>query len=185
MNPLTRIFRPPEEHHIHTVQHEGETLAGISLWYTGSSRNWRDILDSNPGLDIRRIQIGDTIRIPEHLVRRRTALPARYARIGGRRYSRAALRAPASDARPASGSAATVINPASSAPSPSVEAVSDRAGDHGAVGNVSTNLAAHPAPVGDSRETLDEDLVRERLLDAVLAVRCSSADTKAGECVKE
>lgn len=59
----------------HTVQFSGETLAMIAKWYTGNAYNWQAILDVNPGLDIKRIRIGEVISIPTNLMIRQTDMP--------------------------------------------------------------------------------------------------------------
>ncbi len=59
----------------HTISREGETLMGISGWYTGSSSNWKRILDANPGLDPNRLQLGSVIDIPAELVKKTTPMP--------------------------------------------------------------------------------------------------------------
>jgi hypothetical protein len=61
---------------MHVVSYQGETLGLISKWYTGSSANWKRILNANPALKPTRMRIGDNIRIPRYLVRRHEALPA-------------------------------------------------------------------------------------------------------------
>jgi hypothetical protein len=57
----------------HTVTYQGETLASIAKWYTGSSSNWQTIRDANPELDPRKIRIGTTIQIPRELALRSDA----------------------------------------------------------------------------------------------------------------
>jgi hypothetical protein len=59
----------------HTVTHQGETLASIAKWYTGSSSNWQMIRDANPDLDPRKIRIGTSIQIPRDLALRSDAPP--------------------------------------------------------------------------------------------------------------
>jgi hypothetical protein len=60
----------------HTISFPGETLALIALWYTGQASNWQLVLQHNPGLDVLKMQRGDTIRIPKSLVIKETPLPA-------------------------------------------------------------------------------------------------------------
>lgn len=59
----------------HTVTHQGETLASIAKWYTGSSSNWQVIKEANPELDPRKIRIGTTIQIPRDIALRSDAPP--------------------------------------------------------------------------------------------------------------
>jgi hypothetical protein len=59
----------------HTVKWPGENLSSISRWYTGSSTNWSSLVRANPGIHPRRIKIGDSIRIPEVLLRTKQPLP--------------------------------------------------------------------------------------------------------------
>lgn len=66
---------PAVQFHYHTVKYPGETLGSIAKWYTDDTSNWELILDANPGLDPRRIRLGDEIAIPEELVRRREEMP--------------------------------------------------------------------------------------------------------------
>lgn len=61
----------------HTVSFPGETLGAIAAWYTGSVENWRKIAQYNEGLEVNKIRIGDTILIPEALVKQRSAMPSR------------------------------------------------------------------------------------------------------------
>lgn len=56
------------EYHEHTVQLSGETLGLIAAWYTGTPSHWKEIQSHNPGLDVHRIKINDTIKIPESLL---------------------------------------------------------------------------------------------------------------------
>ena len=64
----------------HTVRHHGETLAIISGWYTGKIRNWSQVKKHNAKLNIHRINIGDTIRIPLDMVKRSNSLPISFVR---------------------------------------------------------------------------------------------------------
>ncbi|MGB5985182.1 MAG: hypothetical protein WBG37_07740, partial [Desulfobacterales bacterium] len=59
----------------HTVKWPGENLSSISLWYTGSSKNWVRLIRANPGTHPRRIKIGDSIQIPKALLRTNRPLP--------------------------------------------------------------------------------------------------------------
>ena len=59
----------------HTVQSAGETLIAIARWYTGHGDNWGRLAKANPGLDPRRMDIGDTILIPKELLTTRQPMP--------------------------------------------------------------------------------------------------------------
>ncbi|RIK99980.1 MAG: hypothetical protein DCC75_14165 [Proteobacteria bacterium] len=76
----------------HIVKFQGETLAVISKWYTGDSQNWQRIQAANPGLDVRRMRMGQVIRIPRILVIKETPLPA--SAIGSTRNPRQPDRQP-------------------------------------------------------------------------------------------
>lgn len=62
----------------HKVRHRRETLFSIALWYTGSGMNWPRLTEANPDIDPRRIRIGDTVLIPEDLLRTRRPMPADF-----------------------------------------------------------------------------------------------------------
>ncbi len=62
----------------HRVTYSGETLALIALWYTGKATNWGLIQEANPGLNPKRISLGQTISIPESLVTRSEPMPRRF-----------------------------------------------------------------------------------------------------------
>ncbi len=55
----------------HTIKVAGETLGAISKWYTGTPAHWQEIQQANPGLRANRLQIGQTVNIPDSLVIRR------------------------------------------------------------------------------------------------------------------
>ena len=63
---------------VHIVKWKRETLYSISLWYTGSGRNWKRLAAANPDINARRIHIGEKIFIPEALLKRRRPLPADF-----------------------------------------------------------------------------------------------------------
>ncbi|MBI5550703.1 MAG: LysM peptidoglycan-binding domain-containing protein [Desulfobacterales bacterium] len=74
--PLVAAQVPLEsKYFLHTVQGTGETFAAIARWYTGSSHNWVRLAQANPDIDPKRIQIGDTIRIPDEIVTTHQAMP--------------------------------------------------------------------------------------------------------------
>lgn len=71
LNPLpptlqpepTPIAAPASAPVEHTVA-AGETLGDISLKYFKSSKQWKKIVDANPGLDPKTIKVGQKLRIP-------------------------------------------------------------------------------------------------------------------------
>jgi hypothetical protein len=71
---------------LHTVKYSGETLSIIALWYTGNSRNWKEIAQANPDMKPNRIFPGDQIIIPEGLLKIRDPLPKEFV---DRIYSKA------------------------------------------------------------------------------------------------
>lgn len=60
---------------LHKVIWPEETLSHIAKWYTGKAKNWEAIVKLNPELDPKRIDIGDTISIPEDLLTTRKPMP--------------------------------------------------------------------------------------------------------------
>jgi len=78
--PVERVLPPPPpkpkpQPYVHKVRYSGEILISIAKWYTGSRNNWTVIAKANPHLNPNRIFIGDTIRIPENLLKRRDPMP--------------------------------------------------------------------------------------------------------------
>ena len=79
--PTERVLPPPpppkpkSQPYVHKVRYSGEILISIAKWYTGSRNNWTVIAKANPDLNPNRIFIGDTILIPENLMKRRDPLP--------------------------------------------------------------------------------------------------------------
>ena len=49
----------------HQVRFSGETLALIAKWYTGDSKNWKQILEVNEDMTPDRIFLDQVIRIPK------------------------------------------------------------------------------------------------------------------------
>ena len=74
--------RPQVDYFNYAVARQGETLAVIAKWYTGSSANWSVIQSHNPGLDPKRMKIGTVVRIPETMLVRRDPLPKKIAMQG-------------------------------------------------------------------------------------------------------
>ena len=70
---------PPAQQYVqHTVRWPGETLGIIASWYTGTSGNWPLLANANPNLKVTSIRIGDTVQIPDSLVKRSAALTAEF-----------------------------------------------------------------------------------------------------------
>ena len=68
----------PDENLSHKIKWQGETLTLIAAWYTGSAKNWMHLVEANPGIDPRRIMIGDSILIPEDLLKTRRPMPIEF-----------------------------------------------------------------------------------------------------------
>lgn len=66
----------------HRICWPGETLSLISKWYTGKYTNWKKIVNHNPEINPKRIKIGQTIYIPDKMLRTREALPQKFAAQG-------------------------------------------------------------------------------------------------------
>ena len=66
------VLRVDSDYVVHVVRYPGETLSGLSQWYTGSLYNWSKIAEHNPDLDVNRIELGAEIKIPRSLVQNET-----------------------------------------------------------------------------------------------------------------
>ncbi len=66
--------------YLHKVRWSGETLSHIAKWYTGTIKNWEAIAKVNPELDPKKIDIGDTISIPEDLLTSHKPMPHSFVR---------------------------------------------------------------------------------------------------------
>ncbi len=80
------IWAPPEqpaiqESYVHRIQHEGESLSLISLWYTGDMKNWKRIQKANPALNAHRIRIGQEVIIPHKLLTNREPLSRDFVEL--------------------------------------------------------------------------------------------------------
>ena len=74
-----RPLPPPEVKYLnHKIKWPGENLILIARWYTGSAKNWVRLVEANPGIEPRRIQIGDSILIPEDLLKTRQPMPIEF-----------------------------------------------------------------------------------------------------------
>ena len=62
----------------HTIKWPGENLGIIARWYTGSFKNWMYLVEANPGINPRRIEIGDSILIPKDLMKTRRPMPIEF-----------------------------------------------------------------------------------------------------------
>lgn len=78
----TEVFSPQSEpevqYYTHTIRWPGENLIRIARWYTGSGNNWLQIIEANPTIDPKRIRIGDSILIPEDLLKTQEPMPESY-----------------------------------------------------------------------------------------------------------
>jgi hypothetical protein len=74
-----RPLPPPEVKYLsHKIKWPGENLTLIARWYTGSAKNWMRLVEANPGIEPRRIKIGDSILIPEDLLKTRQPMPIEF-----------------------------------------------------------------------------------------------------------
>ena len=89
MQPATPRDKPPQTeqlgpekpkttYYTHIIKWPGENLIRIARWYTGSEKNWQRIVEANPAIDPKRIKIGDSILIPEDLMKTHEPMPRRY-----------------------------------------------------------------------------------------------------------
>jgi len=75
VEPKTETEIPEPRFYLHKVRWTEETLSHIAKWYTGSVKNWKTIAKANPGLDPKKIDVGDTISIPEELLTSHNPMP--------------------------------------------------------------------------------------------------------------
>lgn len=68
----------PQSSIIHTVKYQGETFSLISLWYTGSADNWREIARRNPKLNPAKLVKGTIVYVPQKLAIRATSFDASF-----------------------------------------------------------------------------------------------------------
>ena len=59
----------------HIVQRPGERMSEIAGWYTGDSKNWKNIARANPDLNPESLLIGNEIYIPPKLLKTRDPIP--------------------------------------------------------------------------------------------------------------
>jgi hypothetical protein len=78
---------PEPRFFLHKVRWPEETLSHIAKWYTGTIKNWGAIAKINPELDPKKIDIGDTISIPENLLTSRQPMPHSFVQPAVRKKS--------------------------------------------------------------------------------------------------
>jgi hypothetical protein len=71
---VEQVAPPPEAYYTHTVKWPGESISIIAGWYTGDVQNWKALAEANPDINPNKIHEGMKIRIPESLVKNRTAM---------------------------------------------------------------------------------------------------------------
>jgi hypothetical protein len=76
---------PESRMYAHKVRHRRETLFSIALWYTGLGANWPRLIAANPDIDPRRIHIGDTVLVPEKLMKTHHPMPPGFPHSGHKR----------------------------------------------------------------------------------------------------
>ena len=76
-NPLPEKFAAKclPTYFAYTVQRPGERLTEIAGWYTGDSKNWKNIAKANPDLDPKFLLVGNEIYIPSKLLKTREPIP--------------------------------------------------------------------------------------------------------------
>lgn len=84
---VPEIKTPKPLFYIHKVRWPEETLSHIAKWHTGTVKNWIAIAKANPGLDPKKIDIGDTISIPVDLMTSPKPMPHSFVRAKDRKKS--------------------------------------------------------------------------------------------------
>jgi len=77
--------------YLHKVRWPEETYSHIAKWYTGTVNNWKAIAKANPELDPKKIDIGDTVSIPEELLTSRKPMPHSFVRASSVRKKNTSL----------------------------------------------------------------------------------------------
>lgn len=72
------LLPPKEKYFTHTIRWKGEKIVTIAEWYTGSEKNWLKIIEANPTVDPKQIKVGDSILIPEDLMKTHKLMPLTY-----------------------------------------------------------------------------------------------------------
>ena len=84
---------------VHVVRWKGETLSLIAQWYTASWKNWEVLARANPGIDPDRITVGNRIRVPESLLKKRKPMPFEFISPSpGRKRKKSTAGQPRTDA---------------------------------------------------------------------------------------
>ena len=79
---------PEPRSFLHKVRWPEETLSHIAKWYTGTVKNWKAIAKINPELDPKKIDIGDTISIPEDLLTSHKPMPHSFVQPAVRKKNK-------------------------------------------------------------------------------------------------
>jgi hypothetical protein len=79
------IPTPEPRFYLHKVRWPEETLSHIAKWYTGTVKNWKVIAKANPELDPKKIDVGDTISIPEELLTSHKPMPYSFVQLAVRK----------------------------------------------------------------------------------------------------
>ncbi len=62
--PEPERIPPPPTKTVHVVR-KGDTLWSLAVKYLGSGRRWKDIRDANPGIDPKKLLVGQKLVIPQ------------------------------------------------------------------------------------------------------------------------
>ena len=79
------LSTPEPSLYVHIVRWPGESLSHIAQWYTGAGKNWKILVEANPGLNPNRILIGDEIFIPNDLLKTRKPMPRDFLPLSVRK----------------------------------------------------------------------------------------------------
>ena len=77
--PQNYITESNSGYYRHIVRWPGESLSLIASWYTGSSKNWRQLAKTNSRLNPKQIKSGNVVMIPTFLMQNRVPLPQKEA----------------------------------------------------------------------------------------------------------
>ncbi len=72
------VSLPEIKYLTHKIKWSGENLGRIALWYTGASKNWKLLIEANPGIQPLTLRIGDSVLIPENLLIRHNSMPTDF-----------------------------------------------------------------------------------------------------------
>lgn len=70
--------QPGPTYFTHVVKWPGESISIVAGWYTGDVQNWKAIADVNPDINPNRMHEGLKIRIPENMMKTKTAMTKEY-----------------------------------------------------------------------------------------------------------